>query len=99
MKITERLSLIVALVLAAVALAASLAHAGPRGVQGPAGPAGPAATATVPAAASLPAGVTPGPRPGTYYVDCFTAQCTGLPGAGPFGTTCGKIDTGQQLCQ
>lgn len=36
-------------------------------------------------AAALPPGVKPGLRPGTYYVDCFTAQCTSLPGAGPFG--------------
>src|SRR4029077_6028513 len=50
-------------------------------------------------AAALPPGVTPGPEPGTYYVDCFTAQCTSLPGAGPFGTTCGQPSTGEQLCQ
>jgi hypothetical protein len=49
--------------------------------------------------AALPPGVTPGPEPGTYYVDCFTAQCTSLPGAGPFGTTCGQPSTGEQLCQ
>jgi uncharacterized protein YceK len=50
-------------------------------------------------AAALPPGVAPGPEPGTYYVDCFTAQCTSLPGAGPFGTTCGQPSTGEQLCQ
>lgn len=68
----------------------------------------PAPTATVTAQPSsqasqtqqaLPPGVTLGPSPGTYYVDCFTAQCTSLPSAGPFGTTCGQISTGEQLCQ
>lgn len=49
---------------------------------------------------TLPAGVTSGPRAGTYYVDCFTAQCTSLTGAGPFGTTCSwPPSTGEQLCQ
>ena len=48
---------------------------------------------------SMPPGVKAGPRPGTYYVDCFSAQCTSLPDAGPNGTTCGQVSTGEQLCQ
>lgn len=63
-------------------------------------------TVTVQAAApapaqALPAGVKAGPRPGTYYVDCLMSgvQCTSLPGAGPFGTTCSRPSTGEQLCQ
>jgi hypothetical protein len=52
-----------------------------------------AAPASAPAAATstsaLPDGVWTG-SPGTYDVNCSVAQCTTLPGAGPFGTTCAE---------
>ena len=54
--------------------------------------------ATPSGASTLPAGVTAGPDPGTYYVNCSVAQCTTVPGAGPFGTTCSEPSTGMQLC-
>ncbi len=45
------------------------------------------------------AGVTYGPTPGTYYVNCMEAQCTGEPDAGPLGTTCGPASSDEvQLC-
>jgi hypothetical protein len=49
---------------------------------------------------SLPLGVFPGPSPGSYVVDCFAAQCTTQPGAGPFGTTCRtpNTSTDEQYC-
>jgi len=49
---------------------------------------------------SLPLGVFPGPSPGSYVVDCFAAQCTTQPGAGPFGTTCKtpNTSTDEQYC-
>jgi hypothetical protein len=49
---------------------------------------------------SLPLGVFPGPSPGSYVVDCFAAQCTTQPGAGPFGTTCRtpNTSTDEQFC-
>lgn len=70
----------------------------------PAAPSRSAPAASVaPVAASpaptLPYGAEPGPRPGTFYVDCFKVQCTTAPGAGPDGTTCGAPHTGMQLCQ
>jgi hypothetical protein len=32
-------------------------------------------------------------------VRAVIAQCTSFPGAGPHGTTCGHISTGEQLCK
>jgi hypothetical protein len=62
-----------------------------------AGEHGPTATATA-VKTALPKGVTSGPKPDTYYVNCQVAQCTTLPGAGPFGTTCTLPSTDEQLC-
>ncbi len=45
-----------------------------------------------------PAGLTPGPQPSTYFVDCRLAQCTSYPGAGPFGTTCSAGSANKQYC-
>jgi hypothetical protein len=49
---------------------------------------------------SLPAGVLPGPSPGSYVVNCFVAQCTAQPQAGPFHTTCTTPtpSTDEQYC-
>jgi hypothetical protein len=44
-------------------------------------------------------GITPGPTPGSYYVNCSIDQCTTEPGAGPYGTTCTEPSTDEQLCQ
>ena len=67
------------------------------------GCASPAHSSPAPHAASsgsLPLGVFPGPSPGSYVVDCFAAQCTTQPGAGPFGTTCRtpNTSTDEQYC-
>jgi hypothetical protein len=57
----------------------------------------PGLTSAFPPGVTRIAEITPGtPR---YLVDCFVAQCTSSPGAGPFGTTCGEISTGAQECQ
>jgi len=51
-----------------------------------------------PSSQALPPGVTRANSSGSYFVNCTAAQCTSSPGAGPFGTTCGPISTGMQLC-
>jgi hypothetical protein len=44
----------------------------------------------------LPDGVT---QSGSgYIVNCWVAQCTSLTGAGPFGTTCGRVYAATQYC-
>jgi hypothetical protein len=47
---------------------------------------------------SLPPGVTRNPG-GGFLVNCWKAQCTTEPGAGPDGTTCTQPHTGEQVCR
>jgi hypothetical protein len=82
-----------------LACAAALGAAG-MVLCGCSSPAHPSPAPHAASATSLPLGVFPGPSPGSYVVDCFAAQCTTQPGAGPFGTTCKtpNTSTDEQYC-